>query len=302
MTERNATGQLLGADWGGDWTEEKLAILQEYLGRYNTVLKNKAFTRVYIDAFAGAGYREKRRKQSGVFDLFEETSQDEAQRFLKGSAKRALEVVPAFHKYIFVESDPDNVEALERLKSEHKDQAAAIRVEKADANSFVREYCRSENWREVRAVLFLDPFATEVEWSTIEAVANTRAIDLWILFPLMAVNRLLARDPAKACKERLDAIFGTREWFGRFYRNRKMDDIFGGSLDIVEKECDFDGISGFFLERLRAIFAGVAEKPRVLRNSTGSPMFQFFFAASNVKGAPIALRIANHLLEHKKWE
>ena len=113
MSEKNTTGLL----FGGDWTEQKLAILAEYLAAYNTALKNQPFTRVYVDAFAGTGYRENRQKEFGVVDIFEETRQDEPQRFLKGSAKRALEVQPPFHRYVFVESEPENVRALESLRT-----------------------------------------------------------------------------------------------------------------------------------------------------------------------------------------
>ena len=49
-------------------------------------------------------------------------------------------------------------------------------------------------------------------------------------------------------------------------------------------------------ERLKAVFAAVAEQPRVLANSTNCPLYLLCFAAGNLKGAPIALRIANHLL------
>jgi three-Cys-motif partner protein len=209
----------------------------------------------------------------------------------------ALEADPAFHRYVFVESRSANVQALQCLKQEHPDKAGAIEVVQDDANNYVRRFCRDENWRSVRAVVFLDPFATEVEWSTIEAIAATRAIDLWILFPLMAVNRLLANDPAKVWKDRLTALFGTDKWIERFYRTDRLDDLFGSPLDVVRKACDFEEITRFYLERLKAIFAGVALRPRPLINSAGSPLFQFFFAAGNLKGAPIAVRIAEHLLK-----
>jgi hypothetical protein len=44
------------------------------------------------------------------------------------------------------------------------------------------------------------------------------------------------------------------------------------------------------------VFFDVAEKPMVLRNTKNCPLYLFCFAVSNEKGAPIALRIANHLL------
>jgi len=133
-------------------------------------------------------------------------------------------------------------------------------------------------------------------WTTVEAVARTRAMDVWILFPLMAVNRLLAKDARKSFRNRLDAIFGTPEWFERFYRTTKDEDIFGQPLEVVRKACDFKGIGDFYAERLREVFAGVAPESRVWNNSQGSPLFQFFFAAANEKGAPIAVRIANYIL------
>ncbi len=113
----------------------------------------------------------------------------------------------------------------------------------------------------------------------------------------MAVNRLLARDPDRACSPALRRIFGTEEWFERFYHTRKLEDIFGQPLEIVRKACDFQSIAKFYSERLGDIFEGVADHTRVFCNSRGSPLFQLFFAAGNPKGAPIAKRIAGHLLK-----
>lgn len=287
--------------FGGDWTEEKLEIVSEYLAAYNKVLKDKPskerpFKRVYVDAFAGTGYREERVVQFSLPSMFSELSGDDPQKFLKGSAALALEAEPSFDRYVFVENNSRKTKELEKLKETHPGKAGSIEIVTQDANEFVKQYCRCENWRETRAVLFLDPFATQVEWTTIEAVARTAAIDLWILFPLMAVNRLLANDPAKAFRDSLDRIFGTREWFSRFYQKKNVDDVFGQRLEVVEKACDSESIGQFFLERLRAIFADVAPKPRLF-SGRGGPLFLLFFAAGNPKGAPIAVKIAKHLLE-----
>lgn len=282
--------------FGGNWTEQKLKILAQYLKQYNVALQKQPFTRVYVDAFAGTGYR-KQAARPGYPDLFPEIEEPEAQAFLKGSAKLALEICPSFHRYIFVESDAEKVNELERLKIEHPDKADTIEIEQGDANDYMRKYCKNMA-RSERAVVFLDPFATEVEWDTIEAIARTQAIDTWILFPMMAVNRLLANDPKKAFRRPLDRVFGSPDWFQRFYRSSVEENIFGQSYEIVQKACDFDNIREFFLERLKAVFAGVSPNPRMLFNSRGSPIFQLFFAAGNTRGAPIALKIANHLLEH----
>jgi three-Cys-motif partner protein len=291
---KNFTEQL----FGGSWTEKKLEILKKYLDAYNTALKNQSFKRVYIDAFAGTGYRQQRKLKYEVPDLFAELGQDESEEFLKGSATLALEANPSFDKYIFIESDQDKVNELEKLKEVYPKKSEQIEIIQSDANEFVQSYCRRENWAKTRAVLFLDPFATEVEWVTIEAIANTGCIDVWILFPLMAINRLLAKDHKKISSDCLNRIFGTQEWFENFYKTRTLDDIFGKSVDIIEKTCDFTRIVIFYKNRLKSIFPGVAEVDKTFYNSRGSRLFQFFFAAGNPKGAKIAVRIAEHLMRN----
>ena len=290
----NFTGQL----FGGSWTEKKLKILKKYLDAYNKALKNQPFERVYIDAFAGTGYRQKRKNQYNIQSLFEELEQDKSKQFLKGSAKLALEASPSFHRYIFIESDKNKINELEKLQKEHPEKAEQIEIIQSDANEFIQNYCNEEDWLNTRAVLFLDPFATEVEWETIEAIAKTQCIDVWVLFPVMAVNRLLATDPQKISYDRLNRIFGTRDWFEYFYKTKTLDDIFGKSVDTIIKACDFTRIGNFYKDRLKTIFSGVAEKPKVFYNSRGSALFQLFFAAGNTKGAPIAIRIAEHLIRN----
>ena len=288
----NFTKQL----FGGSWTEKKLEILKRYLEAYNRTLKKQPFKRVYIDAFAGTGYRQQRKRQYKIQGFFEELEQDESRQFLKGSAKLALEASPSFHRYIFIESDTNKIIELKKLRKEHPEKAKQIEIERRDANEFIQKYCNDEDWANTRAVLFLDPFATEVEWVTVEAVAKTRCIDVWILFPLMAVNRLLAKDPQKISYDCLNRIFGTQDWFENFYKTRTLDDIFGKPVEIVLKACNFQRIGEFYKERLKTIFSGVAEKPKIFYNSRGCPLFHFFFAAGNPKGAPIAIRIAEYLI------
>ena len=288
------TGQL----FGGSWTEEKLKILKGYLDAYNKALKNQPFKRVYIDAFAGTGYRQQRKKQYKIKAFFKELEQEESNKFLKGSAKLALEAKPSFHRYIFIESDKNKIDELERLRKEHPEQTKHIKIVQSDANEFIRNYCYDEDWANTRAVLFLDPFATEVEWETIKAIAQTKCIDVWILFPVMAVNRLLAKDPQKISYDCLNRIFGTQDWFEYFYKTRTLDDIFGKSEDIIIKACDFNRIGDFYKSRLKTIFSGVAEKPKVFYNSRESALFHLFFAAGNARGAPIAIRIAEHLIRN----
>lgn len=136
----------------------------------------------------------------------------------------------------------------------------------------------------------------QVEWETIVAVAETRAIDLWILFPLgQGVNRVVTRsgDMHPGWRRRLNLTFGTEEWYDEFYRREVAADLFGEHEMVVKQSIDV--IGHYFVKRLKTIFAGVTE-PASLRNSVGCPLFLLCFAASNPIGAPIACRIANSLL------
>jgi three-Cys-motif partner protein len=138
----------------------------------------------------------------------------------------------------------------------------------------------------------------EVEWSTIESIGRTRAIDMWLLFPLgQGVNRLLTRSgpPEGSWAHRLTIMLGTERWRDAFYKESLQRDMFDTSPRI-EKDASWDSISEFFMERLSTCFASVA-RPLALRNTRGVPIFLLCFAAGNPKGARVAVKIANEILK-----
>jgi hypothetical protein len=51
------------------------------------------------------------------------------------------------------------------------------------------------------------------------------------------------------------------------------------------------------VKRLKTIFTHVAENPLPLLNSSNCPLYLLCFAAGNLKGGPIAKRIAEHILK-----
>ena len=51
-----------------------------------------------------------------------------------------------------------------------------------------------------------------------------------------------------------------------------------------------------YRRQLEEVFADVAPGSRPLLNSKNVRLYEFMFAAANRAGAPIAVRIANHLL------
>jgi three-Cys-motif partner protein len=291
--------------FGGDWTSDKLERVRKYLCAYTTIFKKNVrasyFTTIYVDAFAGTGQRVEsagRRGKAAAVVLDEEYDSD-AEALQKGSARIALEVDPSFDRYVFIEKRAKPAKELESLRGEFRGKASAIQIERADANEYLKKWCQQTDWQKHRAVVFLDPYGMQVDWTTIEAIAATKAIDLWILFPLgVAVNRLLTKNepPPKKWADALTRFFGNDKWKQEFYPKKKERTLFGDE-ETERKEANFEGIGRFFLKRLKTVFAQVASNPRILTNSKGVPIYLLFFAAGNPRGAPTAVKIAKDILK-----
>ena len=224
---------------------------------------------------------------------------DEFNEFRQGSTRIALEIDDKpFDRLIFIDKDAVAAEALLNLKSEHSGRH--IEVLQGDANDKVPEFCRSMGSFD-RAVAFLDPFATQLSWSTVQAIARTEKIDCWILFPLMAVARMMPKDkePDEALAEELDRIFGGREYWQQSYRDSLQLPLFENDQRRQRTEGS-EQIADSYRDRLRTVFHSVAPTRCTLKNSKGAPLFELFFAVSNPNGAGTAMRIANHIL--KGWK
>ena len=276
--------------FGGPWTLEKLEILERYLDSYTTALKDRPFKLTYVDAFAGDGTWQ---PSSGyATDVYGEFAE-----LLEGSARIALEVRDKpFDRCVFIEKDRGRSESLRDLAEQYPDRR--IDVIPDDANTALPSFCNSMSSSD-RAVVFLDPYATQVAWETVEAVARTQKIDCWILFPLMAISRMMPTDsePSPSLKCKLDVVFGGRDrWEGIYQRSSQLS-MFGDNSSRV-RASGSDLIAEQYRARLESAFDKVAPTERTFVNSTNSPMFKLFFAASNPIGASIAVRIANHILEN----
>jgi three-Cys-motif partner protein len=289
--------------FGGPWTEEKLTRLRKYLEAYTMIFtrnpRARFFRRWYVDAFAGTGVRSSNTKdqESTTQPLFEADA--DAQDFMKGSARIALDIAPPFDRYLFIEKDPAFASDLDDLRSEYSDLSSRIGVANGDANDVLVRWAGDTNWDTDRAVVFLDPYGMQVEWRTIEALADTKAVDLWVLFPLgQGLNRLLTRGgpPPPAWEARLTRSLGTDSWKDAFYRKVEQLSLFD-SDEHLEKSATFESMAAFVNDRLDSVFEMVAPNPLLLRNSRNNPIFLLCFAAANEKGAPTAVKIARNLLE-----
>lgn len=276
--------------FGGAWTERKLSVVRRYLEIYAQALKNQAFQRIYIDAFAGTGDRtEKRRESLPLLEL------PEFDAIAKGSARLALEVEPPFHRYVFIERITKRASQLLALKVKYPNRN--IDVLNKDANDAIKELCRTTNWRATRGVVFLDPYGLQVSWDTLVAISRTKALDVWILFPSgMGLNRLLTKDGdiRKEWQETLDRSLGTKEWRSAFYRSEDTPDLFEGTRRSTIKDADAAKLEQFYLSRLRSIFPTVMDSCIRLTNSKEQTMYLLCLASANPssKVKPLVTKLA----------
>lgn len=280
--------------FGGDWTAKKLNIFTSYLDAYLIALQNQKFKKIYIDAFAGTGEIE--------------TSDGEA--YLAGSAKRALSAEKRFDYYYFIESDESKASELEHMiDTEFPHLKRFTTVYRGDANEKLGKIINDIDWRFNRGLLFLDPYATQVDWATLERVAGTKSIDVWYLFPFSALNRMLPKNGKYGSWENtIDRLLGDNGWRTEFYKKDPQVSLFdlglidgGEDEDRVIKDASLEHIKEYIISRLETTFPCVSNNPRIFKNSKESTMFLFCFAISNesVAAQQLALRIAEHILKNK---
>lgn len=293
-------------EFGGDWTEEKLTCLSKYLEAYTTLFKNNIkaqyFTTNYVDAFAGTGYIY---KKSGNLSNKQLDFLDEdltAESYIKGSTERALSINNHFDNYIFIEKDEKKLPDLYQLKDKFANLSNRIRIVNQDANTFLVDWCKNTDWKKNRAVVFLDPYGMQVNWKTVEAIGQTKAIDLWWLFPLgIGATRLLCknRKPSDANAQKLTETFGSDTWKEAFYKCTTQQTLFSEYQELTKREADLNVIGRYTIDRLRTIFCDVLPDPLILYNSKNNPMYIFCFAVGNERGSGPALNIAKSIISYQ---
>lgn len=281
-----------GHKFGGNWTEEKLKFLNAYINAYTIALKKQPFDLHYIDGFAGTGERTVTEEKN----LFND---GQKKVVFDGSVKLALDITRQFDHYHFIDLNPAHIAQLHVIKQQYEN--TDISIYQSDANELVTELCHSIDWKRNRAVLFLDPYGMEVDWETLSNVSNTKAIDMWFLFPLSglfrnAPNKKSSLDPGKVAA--LNRILGTSEWREAFYAPKPlgaMDDLFADPICTEEQEeyrqMNVAELEGWVTHRLGSIFPYVLEPITIKRNNI--PMFSLFFAVSNP--SPQALGLAKKI-------
>lgn len=287
-------------DGVGPWAKEKLDALGEYLGFYTKVLKNQGWWckgTIYVDAFAGPGrakVRQKEKPASVAYDMFQvdvdPETDAEAVEFLKGSPRVALDIENPFSRYVFIERDPKRAADLRALGDEYGETRRIV-VREGDAATELQAILDSGlNWKQFRAVIFIDPFGMHIPWATFEALAATGGIEVFVNFPLgMAIQRFLVRsgDIPANWQETLDSFFGSPDW--RIHAYAEEDGLFGPRT----LKLDDSGMRllDWYRGRLEALFGHVSPG-RLIKNTQGGHLYYLVWAGPHRKG----LDGARHIL------
>ncbi len=268
-----------GSHFGGQWTKEKLTIINDYLGFYVTALSKQRVKLVYIDAFAG----------SGKTVLSDDSEMD-------GSAIISLQY--NFDEYYFIEIDSERINTLEEIvQSRFPEKVNKVHIINDNCNNRLAEILNKLTVYQ-RAVMFLDPYALELDWSILLAASEKNILDIWYLFPLNALTSILPKDKSytEATSKRIDSIIGTPDWEKSLYKLDPQISIFDSENYI---RVDFEELVEYITSRLSSTFAYVSPKSRILKNSKNSPLFILYFMMTNnsYKAIGLGSKVVNQIFE-----
>ncbi len=288
-----------GHEFGGQHTELKLSIVEGYLKAFTTALRPKFKELWYVDAFAGTGNRTVRT----VYEESHLLEQPVVERIeiRRGSAQIAIDVKPAFDMAVFIEKNPTYIRELDSLSARYSHRRVVVAED--DANVALKTLVNNNQWADKRAVVFLDPYGMEVEWSTLETLASTQAIDVWFLFPLAGLFRQATRrltDIDEHKRAALTRMFGSDTWEAELYPIEDGTDLFGDAFE-RRRELNPAGLEKYVKKRLETIFPRVLD-PLALPIDTRPQRFSLFLCISNPtpKAIGLASSIGEHLLNPKR--
>jgi len=271
------TAASLKFDEIGYWSELKLAIVAEYGERYTTAFKNTSLKKYYIDGFCGAGLHVSKNRGVAV----------------EGSPSRALKVDPPFDEFYFIDLAAKKTSYLEGLYGNRED----VHIHTGDATDYLTKTLLPQiqyaNYN--RALCLLDPYGLHLDWEVIHQAGQSKAIDMFLNFPVMDMNRnAIWRHPEKVPEsgiQRMNRFWGDESWRQAAYA-KSAQRVLWGEPDIVKQ--DNDAIVSAFCERLKSV-AGfqIVLPPLPMKNSTNAVVYYLCFASQS----PVAERILTSIFD-----
>lgn len=250
-----------------DYAKDKLRILEGYISRFTTSMRNKKWGALgYIDLLAGPG--KNRFQPSG--DI------------LLGSPLIALTAKYPFTYYCFVEMGNQEHNALdrriascehvERAKLTHGDCNVVVNTMVADIEARDKRFLTEHKWSSLN-LAFLDPEGLELEWATVEKLGRIRKMDIILNFSTSGFTRNAAQMLESENTARLDRFFGTTGW--------KM--VY---QEVAEKDNSYvrRAMLDFYKSRLATLGYKIHPDERVFKTSKGVQVYTLMFASKHDLG------------------
>jgi len=232
----------------GRRSELKLEIVEKYGAAYTTVFsgeKGRGLKKFYIDAFSGAGVH-----------LSKETGRE-----IEGSPARALKVRPPFDHFYFIDMNPEKTAYLKTLCQGWKD----VDIVTDDATFYLtQKLLPTIQYKKFNCALcLLDPYGLHLDWEVMREAGQTRAVDMFLNFPVMDMNRnAIWRNPERAPQggiERVTRFWGDETWKQAAYADSPQYEFFSVP-DRVKQ--DNDAIVAAFRERLKRWQGSISSRNR----------------------------------------
>jgi three-Cys-motif partner protein len=257
----------------GIWSELKLKIVQDYGSAYTRAFANEGrrLKKYYIDAYSGPGVHISKATQEQV----------------EGSPARALKIVPKFDHYYFIDIREDKTEHLERLCGERPDVTIYTEDSGPLLTQKILPSIQYEKYN--RALCLLDPYGLHLDWQVMEQAGHSRAIDMFLNFPVMDMNRnAIWRNPERIPRsgiDRMTKFWGDDSWRKAAYVERRQQDLFKPTQ--FDKQSN-DAIVAAFRERLRKVAGfNYVPEPLPMKNKMQAVIYYLFLASPKLVAAEI---------------
>jgi three-Cys-motif partner protein len=211
----------------------------------------------------------------------------ENKKIFLGSPLIALTTSHPFTDYFFVDFDPKVINDLKiRCKASELYDHNYFYV--GDCNKIVEKIVDRileidnihlpDKWSSLN-LAFIDPDGLEVNWKTVESLAEPYRMDLIINYPQMGLTRVMPNAIKDNPPTIVDLFFGGNEWRSIYEKYQKREDLFihRKLLDLLKAKLHTLG----YQEVLRDDEVG--DEP-LMRNLKSAPLYRLIFASKHPLG------------------
>jgi len=204
-----------------------------------------------------------------------------------------LKVQPPFDGYCFIDLNADKTEYLRSICGDRRD----VDIHTGDCNAYLTGTVlpKIQYSKFTRALCLLDPYALHLDWEVILRAGQSKAVDMFLNFPVMDINRnAIWRNPDKVPPdgiERMNKFWGDESWRQAAYVRSKQQNLF--SEPELEKQPN-EVIVAAFRERLTKVAGfNFVPDPLPMKNSRNAVVYYLFLASPKAVAAKIITDIFN---------